>query len=113
MNNDYRGEVSGIAKETSWTFWRFLPIFVVAVIVLSVIFFGLRSVGLIGSTAVEREVFKQSFQYKEGMQQRASILEANIAEIDVLLRSNPENKQDLINQKSILRAQLRAITINK
>ena len=47
------------------------------------------------------------------MAQRGAILEANIAEVDMLLRSNPENRQDLINQKSVLRAQLRAITINQ
>lgn len=113
MNENYRNEASKVARETRWTFLRFLPIFIVVVIILSVLGFGLRSVGLIGSTVVERTVFKQSFQYKEGMEQRAAILGANISEIDILLRSNPENKQDLINQKSILTAQLRAITINQ
>ena len=68
---------------------------------------------MFGSVAVERIVFENSFQYKQGMAQRGAILEANIAEVDILLRSNPENRQDLINQKSILRAQLRAITINQ
>lgn len=113
MNNEYRNEARTVAKETSWTFWRFLPIFIIVLVVLSGLFFGLRSLGLIGSTIVEREVFKQSFQYKEGMEQRAAIMEANITEIDIMLQGNPGNKQDLINQKSILRAQLRAITINQ
>lgn len=109
----YRKEASELAKETSWTFWKFLPIFVVGIVVLSAVGFGLRSVGLIGSTIVEREVFKRSFQYKEGMEQRAAILKANISEIDIVLISNPENKQDLLNQKMILRSQLTAITINQ
>lgn len=112
MSNDYRNEARQVAKETSWTFWRFLPITVVALVVITVVFFGLRSFGLIGSTIVERKVFEESFQYKEGMAQRAAILQANIVEVDVLLKGNPENRQDLINQKSILSAQLRAITIN-
>ena len=113
MNNEYRTAASGVAKETSWTFWRFLPIFIIVMIILSAITFGLRSAGLIGSTIVERVVFENSFQYKAGMAQRGAILEANISEIDMLIRINPDNKQDLINQKSVLRSHLRAITINQ
>ena len=109
MNNEYRTGASIAAKESYWTIWKFLPILMLIVAIV----FGLRSLGLIGGTIVDQEVFKQSFQYKEGMEQRAAIMQANIIGIDVLLRSNPENKQDLINQKAILKAQLRAITINQ
>ncbi len=112
-NNDYRQSAGRAARETSWTFWRFLPIFVVVVVVLSAIGFGLKSAGIIGTTIVERVVFENSYQYKAGMAQRGAILEANISEIDILLSGNPVNSQDLINQKSILRSQLRAITINQ
>jgi hypothetical protein len=56
---------------------------------------------------------KNSFQYKEGMEQRAAILQASITELDIRLQQNPDNRQDLQNQRSILSAQLRAITINK
>ena len=109
----YREEAREIRKEAHWRFWKFLPILILFIVILSAFFFGLRSLGLIGSTVVERIVFEQSFQYKTGMAQRGAILEANIVEIDILLNSNPENKQDLINQKLILRSQLHAITINK
>ncbi len=113
MTNEYRTETKEFLKETKWTFWKSLPIIITIIIVISIISFGLKSLGLIGSTIIEREVFKQSFQYKEGMAQRAAIMEANIAEITIMLQSNPENKQNLIKQKMILNAQLRAITINQ
>jgi hypothetical protein len=111
--NNYREDVRHLKTETSWTFWKILPLFIVMLVVLSGIGFALNSAGLIGSTVVERVVFEQSFQYKTGMAQRGAILEANIAEIDMLLARNPENSTDLINQKSVLRSQLRAITINQ
>ena len=65
------------------------------------------------NTVTDRIVMKNSFQYKEGMEQRAAILEASLVELEVLLQSNPANRQDLVNQKTILKAQLRAITINE
>lgn len=113
MNDNYRQAAGRAARETSWTFWRFLPTGIVIIVILAVLGFGLKSMGLIGSTIVERKVFENSFQYKQGMAQRGAILEANIAEIDILLQNNPENKQGLMDQKSILRSQLRAITINQ
>ena len=113
MNNDYRQSAGHAAREASWTFWRFLPISIAIIVILSAIGFGLNSAGLIGSTIVERVVFENSFQYKAGMAQRGAIMEANIAEIDALLSTNPTNRQDLLNQKSLLRVQLRAITINQ
>jgi len=109
----YREDARKVRKETSWTFWSFLPIFFTVIVILSILAFALNSAGMFGRTVVERVIFENSFQYKQGMAQRGAILEANIAEIDMLLNSNPENRQDLINQKSVLRSQLRAITINQ
>ncbi len=66
--------------------------------------------------AVDRIVQKNSFQYKEGMEQRAAILQANIAEVDILLAQNPVGNSyhaDLVAQKRILNVQLKAITINQ
>ena len=111
--SNYRNDVNNLNKEVHWTFWKILPVAILIIVIISVIGFGLKSAGLIGSTVVERIVFEQSFQYKVGLAQRGAILEANLVEVDILLRSNPENKQDLINQKSVLRAQLNAITINQ
>lgn len=85
----------------------------IAAFLLFVLLGVLGSLAKIGGTAVDRAVMKTSFQYKEGMEQRAAILQASINEIDIRLQGNPENRQDLQNQRSILVAQLKAITINK
>lgn len=86
---------------------------VILVIGVAVIIGGLSAISRPADKAIDRIVMKTSFQYKEGMAQRGAILEANIAEIDSLLQSNPENREDLMRQKSVLRSQLRAITINE
>lgn len=64
-----------------------------------------------GNTVAERVVFENSFQYKEGMAQRAAILQANIAEIDIALSSGSGDREELLGQKRALKAQLNAITI--
>ena len=99
-------------KEVRSALFAFLPTALLIIVVIFLVFGGLRAVGLIGGVAVENIVYKNSFQYKEGMAQRAATLEASIIELDIRLNSNPENRQALINQKSILSAQLRAITLN-
>ena len=86
---------------------------VIGVVLLVVLFGGLSLVLRPASMAVDRIVMKTSFQYREGMEQRGAILQASITEIDIRLQSNPENREDLQNQRSILSAQLRAITINQ
>lgn len=65
------------------------------------------------STVTDRVVMKNSFQYKEGMAQKAAILQASIVEIEILMERQPENYQPLSLQKMILTTQLRAITINE
>lgn len=90
--------------------------FIVLIIVFCIgggIFFFFDQASKPINTAVDRIVMKNSFQYKEGMEQRAAILEASITEIDLALQGNPDNRSDLINQKRVLNAQLRAIKINK
>lgn len=85
---------------------------VIAVIILFVLFGTLRAIGLIGGKVVERQVLKHSFQYKEGMAQRGTILEANLAEIDAMIQQHPEKRDELLAQRKVIQAQLRAITIN-
>jgi|GEM_PF-6711460 len=63
-------------------------------------------------TVANRVITKNSFQYQEGMAQRAAILKANIAELNVEIAKDPSN-EDLRNQRKILQAQLTAITINQ
>ena len=113
MNKDYRSEARVFKEEARWTFWNYFFMVVLMIVAISVVGFGLKSAGIIGTTMVERAVMKQSFQYKEGMEQRGAILQSNIEEIDILLQSNPENKQELINQKSVLRSHLKAVMINQ
>lgn len=86
---------------------------VIGALLISILFGVLSAMGKIGGTVVDRVVMKNSFQYVEGMEQRAAILQASISEIDIRLRSNPENSDDLNNQRMILSAQLKAITINQ
>ena len=86
--NEYRNEAASIAKESQWIFWKFLPLFLIVVVVLSAVGFGLRSLGLIGKTAVEREVFEQSYQRSEALKSQIATDEAVLAEIERKL-SNP------------------------
>lgn len=85
----------------------------IALVLGTVLIGGISMIVKPASMAVDRLVMKSSFQYAEGMAQRAAILEASIIELDISLSENPENYQGLVNQKRILRAQLRAITINQ
>jgi len=81
---------------------------VIAALACFALFGTLGVLGKIGGTATDRVVLEQSFQYKEGMKQRARTLEASIAEIDVRISQDPSN-QDLRNQRSYLVIQLNAM----
>lgn len=105
----YKKEVTQATKHAYWTIWKVAPI----IIVIAVIGFTLKSVGLIGSKAVERQVMVNSHQYIEGMAQRAAILKANIVEIDVMIATGKGNRVELEGQKRILKSQLAAITLNQ
>lgn len=85
---------------------------VLTVVLFSLLTFGLWAIFKPAGVAVERVVFKNSFQYKEGMAQRGAILEANLAEIDMQIIKNPDKRKELEAQKKVIQAQLRAITIN-
>ena len=93
-----------------WGLYKWVIISVIAIVVL---FGGLNLVMKPAAMAVDRIVMKNSFQYREGMAQRGAILEANIAEIDMLMAQQPQNREALMGQKRVLTAQLRAITINQ
>lgn len=77
----YRDDARVVAKNTSWTFWRFLPIFVIFVVVSSGLGFATKSLGLWGGTVVERKVFEASYQRSESLNSRIAMDEANLAEI--------------------------------
>lgn len=84
----YRDDARVVAKEARWTFFRFMPLVLGAIVFLAVVGFGLRSFGLIGGTMVEREVFEQSYQRSEAIKSQIAIDEANLAEIQRKL-ANP------------------------
>ena len=79
--NEYRNEARQVAKESAWTFWRFLPLFLVVVAILSAVGFGTRSLGLWGGTIVERRVFEESYQRSEALKSQIATDKAVIAEI--------------------------------
>lgn len=74
-----------------------------------------NSIGLIGQTAVEHAVIKNSFQYKEGMEQQAAIWESTLVELEEQ-RMQCQDEQvcaGIDGQIRVINARLRAVTINK
>ena len=92
--------------------FKWVAIFVVSATLL---FGGINLFMKPAAMAVDRMVMKQSFQYKEGMEQRAATLQASITEADILIsqEQDSEVRSRLSAQKRILQAQLRAVTINQ
>lgn len=97
--SNYR-DARRVESDARWTFGRFLPLFLIVIVVLAAIGFGLRSAGVIGGTIVEREVFENSYQ-------RSAALEAEIANNEAVLA---EIERKLANQNldSDTRANLEA-----
>jgi hypothetical protein len=105
--NDYRNEMNQLAKDSSWTFWRVLPIFLIVVAILSLVGFGLNGAGVFGRTIVERKVFENSYQRSEALKSQIATDEAVMAEIRSKL-SNPDIDGDT---RYNLEAQLSAARI--
>lgn len=107
--NEYRSEAREVAKEARWTFFRFLPLFFGVVVILSAIGFGLKSVGLIGGTVVERVVFENSYQRSESIKSQIATDEAVLMEIQGQL-SNPDldesTRHNLLAQASAARVRI-------
>jgi hypothetical protein len=80
--NEYRNEARRIHKEVRWTFWKVFPLALVIMIVLSAVGFGLRALGLIGETVVERKVFENSYQRSESIKAQIATDEAVLVEIE-------------------------------
>ena len=76
---------------------------VATILILAAVFGGLKILGVFG----ERVVFKESFQYQEGMRQRVVTLQAQMAEIDAQIIQNPEIAEQLEAQRKVLEIQLR------
>lgn len=107
--NQYRKEASVVAKETSWTFFRFLPILLLIMVIIGGVGFGLRSLGLVGGTIVEREVFENSFQYSEARKTEILTYRAQLTEIENLLSNegiDEKTRQGLEAQAANIRIQI-------
>jgi hypothetical protein len=97
------------AGATSKILIKWTLIFVPALLVLLIIGFVLHSMGLIGSTVVERKVFENSFQYSEARKTAIATYEAQLAEINRKLASddlNSQTKTNLESQAAAIRIQL-------
>jgi len=80
--SEYRNEMREVHREARWTFWKFLPLLIVVLVVFAAIGFGLNSVGLFGKTVVERKVFEQSYQRSEAIKAQIATDEAVLVEIE-------------------------------
>lgn len=103
----YRDEARTVAKETRWTIFRFLPVFILLVLVLGGTAAGTRYLGIWGKTTVEREVFEASYQRSEALASEIATNKATVAEIESQLE-NPNLDE---NTRYNLNAQLSAARI--
>lgn len=103
----YRDDVKAVRKEVNWTFWKILPLFILIVSLLTGLGFGLKSLGLLGGTIVEREIFENSYQRSASITSRIAVDEAQLIEIERKLM-NPELDK---NTRFNLEAQKSAINV--
>jgi hypothetical protein len=78
----YRNEMREFEREARWTTAKFLPLFLLIVVILFSVGFGLKSLGLFGRTVVERKVFENSYQRSESIKAQIATDEAVLAEIE-------------------------------
>ena len=103
----YRNEANEFRREARWTLWRFLPLALTAIVLFSVIGFGLSALGVFGRTVVERKVFENSYQRSEALKSQIAVDEATLAEITHRL-TNPDLDA---NSRNNLEAQASAARI--
>lgn len=87
-----------------WWLWLIFLI-IIAALIGSI----LKYTGMIGTTIVERVIFENSFQYKEGMKQRSSVLESSLSEIDLMQIQGKISILESEAQKRVLRIQLGSV----
>ena len=88
----------------AWWIW-----ILVLVVIAAVVFGGLRYAGIIGTTVVEREVFKRSYQRTEGLKSQIATYEAQLAQLRIKLSDpnlEPGVKRSLQAQKAGIEIQL-------
>lgn len=98
-------------KEVTRLFWKGFRILLVTLTILTLLGFAARSMGLIGSTVVERKVFENSYQRSEAIKSQIATDEAALAEINVQLRNpdlSPTTRTNLEAQASAARMRIAA-----
>lgn len=85
---------------TSW--WIYI---VIGLILTSMAFGVLKYAGILGTTVVERMVFENSYQKQAGDNKRMATYKAQLAQINSLLVSSPDDS-DLLAQKAMLTVQI-------
>ena len=80
-------------------------------IIFGIIIVTLMIIGFLrtGSTVIERKVFENSFQYHEGKKEAISTYRAQLAEIEIMLRSrniSARQRNELESQASGIRIML-------
>ena len=103
----YRSEARTVAKDTRWTVFRFLPVFLLIVLIVGGTAATTRYLGMWGKTVVERKVFENSYQRSESVANEIAINEATVAQIEAQLL-NPNLDE---NTRYNLNAQLSAARI--
>lgn len=95
--------------------WQIFTMFLLATVLFGSLGTVTRYLGMWGDTTMERIITKNSFQYKEGMDQQAAIWESQLVELDEQLMTCQEQEicDGIQGQKRIIRARLRAVTINQ
>ncbi|MBT3690393.1 hypothetical protein HOE31_00300 [bacterium] len=78
--NEYRDGATIVAKESAWTFWRFLPLLLLVIVVVLLVVWSLKSTGIIGKD-IEREVVQHSQQYVESKQAKLQNLYTKYVEL--------------------------------
>ena len=110
--SDYRNEAGRAARDARWTFWRFLPLFVAIIVIISLLGFALNSAGLLGRTVVQRKVFENSYQRSEALKAQIAMDEAVLVEIEGKLRNpnlNENTRFNLEAQASAARVRIETV----
>jgi hypothetical protein len=105
----YRENVTRGVKEARWTTFKVFPVMLLIVILLVITGFTLNSLGLIGRTAVEREVFEQSYQRSAALASEIAMNEAQLVEIQAQLSKttlDPDTRANLEAQASAIRVRI-------
>lgn len=104
---NYRDEVREGIKETRWTFFKIVPMFLLVTIFFSGLGFITHSLGLWGKTVMERKIFESSYQRSAALEAQIAVDESALAAINGQLR-NPNLDS---NTRFNLEAQRSAINV--